>query len=145
MYRADHPSSVKRGEICIYYNNLLPSKIRNIQYLQECMNFEMKIGDKWYKFVALCCSPSQFQDEFEIFAKNLELNLDWISAYNPCLTVGLGNFYAKSNLFYKNDKTTNERSEIDGVASQFGLHKLINESTHLTRSTYVCKIYLTSV
>ena len=129
LYRADHPSNVKRGGICIYYKNLLPLKVTNIQYLQEYINFEMKIGDKLCNFVALYRSPSQSQDEFEKFAKNLELNLDTISANNPFLTVALGDFNAKSNLWYKNDKTTIEGSKIDGIASQFGLHQLINEPT----------------
>ena len=82
----------------------------------------MKIGDKLCNFVALYRSPSQSQDEFEKLAKNLELNLDTISANNPFLTVVLGDFNAKSNLWYKNDKTINEGSKIDGIASQFGLH-----------------------
>ena len=46
LYRADHSSNVKRGGICIYYKNLLPLKVTNIQHLQECINFEMKIGEK---------------------------------------------------------------------------------------------------
>ena len=50
------------------------------------------------------------------------------------LTVVLGDFNAKSNLWYKNDKTTNEGFKIDGIASQCGLHQLINEPTHLTRN-----------
>ena len=62
LYRADHPSNVKRGGICIYYKNLLPLKVTNIQYLQECINFEMKIGDKLCNFVALYRSPSQSQE-----------------------------------------------------------------------------------
>ena len=87
MYRADHPSSVKRGEIYIYYKICLPFKAANIQYLQECINFEMKIGDKVCNFLALYRSPSQSQDEFETFGENLKLNLDAISANNPFLSV----------------------------------------------------------
>ena len=80
LYRADHPSNVKREGICIYYKNLLPLKVTNIQYLQECINFEMKIREKLSDFVAIYHSPSQSQDEFEIFEKNLELNLRlWIT------------------------------------------------------------------
>ena len=33
---------------------------------------------------------------------------------------------------------TYERSKIDGIASQFGLHQLINKPTHLTRNTSSC-------
>ena len=53
LYRADHLSNVKRRGICIYYKNCLPLKVPNIQYMQECINFEMKIGDKLCNF--LCC------------------------------------------------------------------------------------------
>ena len=42
----------------------------------------MKIGEKLCNFVALYPSPSQSQDEFETFAKNLELNFDTILANN---------------------------------------------------------------
>ena len=134
MHRADHASNVKREGICIYYKNCFPLKVANIQYLKECINFEIKIGDKLCNFVALYSSPSQSQDEFERFAKNLELNLDLISANNPFLTAVLGDFDAKSNLLYKNNNTTYEGSKIDNIASQFGLHQLINEPTHLTRN-----------
>ena len=93
LYWADHPSNVKRGGICIYYN-----------------------------FVALYHSPSQFQDEFETFTINLELNLDTISVNNPFFV--LVDFNVKPNLWYKNDKTTNEGSKIDRIASQYGLNQL---------------------
>ena len=47
----------------------------NRQYLQECINFEMKIRKKLCNFIVLYCSPSQSQDDFETFLKNFELNL----------------------------------------------------------------------
>ena len=46
----------------------------------------MKIGEKSCNFIILYHSPSQSQDEFEIFPKNFELNLDTILANNPFLT-----------------------------------------------------------
>ena len=77
-------------------------------------------------------SPSQSQHEFEIFVKILELNLDTMPAKNPCV---LGDFNVQSNLWYKNDKATNEGLKIDSFISHFGLHQLMNEPTHLTRNT----------
>ena len=138
LYRADHLSNVKRGGIYIFYKNCLPLKVANIQYLQECINFEIKIEDKLRNFVALYRSPSQSQDEFGTFAKNDELNPDTISANNTFLTVVLGDSNAKSSLWYKNDKTTYEGSKIDDTASHFGLYQLINEPTLLTRNTSSC-------
>ena len=98
----------------------------------------MKIGEKLWNFVALYRLPSRSKDEFETFAKNLELNLDTNSPKNPLLTAVLGDFNAKSNLCYKNIKTAYEGSKIDGIASQFGLHQHMNEPTHLTRNTTSC-------
>ena len=53
LFRADHPSNTKQGGVCIYYRNSLPLKILNIQCLNECINFEIMIGDKLYRFVSL--------------------------------------------------------------------------------------------
>ena len=69
LYRADYPSNVKQGGrgICIYYKNFLPLKVIDIQYLPECNNFEMKIGEKICNFIVLYRSPNQSQDDFETF------------------------------------------------------------------------------
>ena len=98
LFRADHPSNTKRGGVCIYYRNSLPIKILNIQCLHECINFEIIIRGKLYRFVSLYRWPSQSQDDFESFANNFELNIDTTTAHNTFLTVFLGDFNAKSNL-----------------------------------------------
>ena len=136
LYRAGHPSNVKR--VCIYYKNFLPLKVIDIQYLQEYINFEMKIGEKLCNFIALYRSPSQSQDDFEAFLKIFELNLDTNLANNPLLTVALGDFNVKSNLWCKSVKTSYEGSKIEGITSQFGLQRLINEPTHHTRNSSSC-------
>ena len=85
LIRSDHPSNNKRGGICIYYKHLLPLRILNVQYLQECINFEMKIGKKVCNFISLSRSTSHTLDDFETFSKNIELNLDNIVHRNPFL------------------------------------------------------------
>ena len=47
LIHADHPSDNRRGGVCVYYKNTLPLKLVNINYLQECLNFEIKIGNKY--------------------------------------------------------------------------------------------------
>ena len=131
LYRLDHPSNIKRGGVCIYYKISVPLKIKNIQYLQECINFEIKIKDKLCNFITLYRSPNKCQDDFESFINNNELNLDSIMTNNPFLTVILGDFNAKSSLWYNNDITTYEGSKIDGVTSQFRLQQMIKEPTHI--------------
>ena len=130
--------NIKRGGACIYYKISLPLKIKNIQYLQECINFEIKIKDKLCNFITLPRSPNQCQDDFESFINNFELNLDSIMANNPFLTVILGDFNAKSNLWYNNDITTYEGSKIGGVSSQFALQQIIKEPTHIIGDSSSC-------
>ena len=92
---ADHLSNSKQGGVCVYYRNLLPLKILNIFYLQECIVFELKIGNKFCKIVSLYRSPNQSQDEFETFTNNLELILDKIFETNSFLVIVLGDFNRK--------------------------------------------------
>ena len=117
LFRADHPSNTRRVGVCIYYRNSLPLKILGIHYLQECINFEIIIGGKLCRFVSLYRLPNQSQDDFESFANNFELNIDAVTANNPFLTVVLGDFNIKSNLWFKGDKTSYEGSKIDAITS----------------------------
>ena len=98
LIRADHPSNTKRGGVCIHYRNFLPLKLINIHYLNKCITFEIKIGDKICNFVSLCRSPNQSEDDFENFCNNFELTLDAVSATNPFLIVAIGDFNANSSI-----------------------------------------------
>ena len=113
-------------------------KFLDIQLLQECINFEIKIADKTCNFISLYRSPSQSKDEFESFADNLELNLDSIVHRNPYLIVVLGDFNAQTKGWYPLGKTTYEGTRIDGITSQFGLEQLIHEPTHIIGERSSC-------
>ena len=80
---ADNPTNTKRGGVCIYYLNSLPLKVIDIQFLNECRNFEIRIGGNLCSFLCLYRSPSQTRDIFETFADNFELTLDTIVNKNP--------------------------------------------------------------
>ena len=71
------------------------------------------------------------QDDFESFPIDFELNIDTATAYNTFLTVLLGDFNAKSNLWFKGHKTTYEGSKSDVIPSTFGLQQIINEPKHI--------------
>ena len=58
LYREDHPLNVKRRGVCIYHNFSLPLTIKNIHYLQEYINFEIKIKVKVCNFIRLYRSPN---------------------------------------------------------------------------------------
>ena len=107
-------------------------KNQSIRYLQDRINFEIMIGGKLCRFVSLYRLPNQSQDDFQSFA-----NIDAVTAINLFLTVVLGDFTIKSNLWFKGDKTSYEGSKIDAITSQFGL-QLINEPTHLVADSSSC-------
>ena len=95
LVRFDHPSNNKRGGVCIYYKASLPLRVIDICLLQECIIFEMMIGDKQCNFIALCRSPGQDQDEFDSFSKNLKITLDKLALNNPFSLVVIGDLNAK--------------------------------------------------
>ena len=138
LIRADHPSNTKRGGVCIYYRNCLPLKLINICYLNECITFVIKIGDKICNFVSLFRSPNQSEDDFENFCNNFELTLNAVSATNPFLIVAIGDFNVKSSDWYTGDTTTFEGSKIEAITSQFGLQQIINEPPHIQGKSKSC-------
>ena len=138
LYREDRPLNVKQRGIGIYYKTSLPLKIKNIHYLQECINFEINIKDKLCNFISLYRSPNQSQDDFESFINDLEHNLDSVMVNNTFLTVILGDFNAKLSLWCNNDITTYEGSKIDGVTSQFRLQQIVIEPTHFIGNSSSC-------
>ena len=131
--RSDHPSVE-----LLYCKSYLPLRIIDINYLNECVRFELMVGDKLCKFIELYRSPRQFQDQFESFKGNLELNLESTVQNNPFLVVLLCEFNAKSNNWCKNDITTTEGTAIENISSQFGLHQMINELAHILESSSSC-------
>ena len=121
LVRADNLTSTKRGGVCIYHHKFLPLKVIDIQFLNECISFEIRIGGKLCSFLCLYRSPSQTRDIFETFADNFELTLDTIVNKNPFLIVALGDFNAKTTNWYKNDINFYEGLKVDTITSQFGL------------------------
>ena len=138
LVHSDHPSNTKRGGVCIYYRNYLPLRVININYLNECIVFDIKLGDKICSFVVLYRSPSQSSDEFESFSKNLELTLDRVMQNTPYMMVLLGDFNAKCINWYKHDKTNFEGIALESISSQCGLYQVINEPTHILENSSSC-------
>ena len=56
---------VRGNSPIIYYLNSLASKLLDIQFLYECLNFEKNIGGKLCNFLCLCRSTSQTQESSE--------------------------------------------------------------------------------
>ena len=123
LVRSDHPSNSKRGGACIYYKEIyVPLRVINVNYLNECIRFELNIGEKLCSFISLYRSPIQTQDEFDTFTDNLILNLDLAVQSNPYLVVVLGDFNGKLKTWYGCYKTNFEGNVLETPFSRFGLH-----------------------
>ena len=59
LVHADDPANTKRGGVSIYYHESLPLKVIDIQFLNESINFEIRIGGNLCSFLCLYRSPSQ--------------------------------------------------------------------------------------
>ena len=132
--RVDYPSNIKHCGVYVYYKTSLPLKLLHIKYLQQYINLELIICDNLCSFIIFDRSPSQTHDDFETFMKNCELNLDEINKKNP-LTVAVGDFNAKSQTWFENDKTSYKGSKLDILTCSHGLDQLINELIHLLDSS----------
>ena len=63
------------------------------------------------------------------------MTLETLAHKASFLTAIIGDFNAKSCNWYSHDKTNFEGSTIESITSQFGLHQLINEPTHLLQNS----------
>ena len=81
----DHPSNTKRGCVCLYQKCLLPLKVTDVSYIQECINFDVKIGDETCEFVSLSRSPKKWIWD----------NLEHMVNKSPFLIIVSGDFNAR--------------------------------------------------
>ena len=117
LVHSDHPPNSKRGGVGIYYKNYLPLRNINVNYLSECTNFEIMIGNKICHFITLYRSSSQNQDDFQAFIDNLEMNLETLAQINPFLMVVNGYFNAKSKHWCSQGSTNFKGTTIENVTS----------------------------
>ena len=135
---SEHPSNTKHAGVRLYCKICLPLRVLNISYLKECVNFELMIGNKSCKFVVLCISPSQSQDEFETSSDNTRNDIRNSNTKKFFLMTIIGDFNAKSNNWFSHDKISFEDCPIQSITSQFGLDQLINECTHSLQNSSLC-------
>ena len=138
MVCSGHPSNTKHGGVCIYFRNYLPLRVININYLNECIVFDIKVGNKICSFVVLYRSLSKSSDEFESFSKNLELTLDCVMQNTQYITVLPSDFNAKCTNWYQHDKTNFQGIAIENISSQCGLYQVINKPTHILENSSSC-------
>ena len=83
-------------------------------------------------------SPSQNNDEFDLFLSNLEKIIINVKNRKPHLSVITGNFNARSTSWWSNGITTTERTKLFAQTPSDGFLQLINEPTHIQKNCSSC-------
>ena len=95
LIRADNPSDSKKGGMGIYYKEVLAVRPVDVKNLNECLIFAVSIENRGY-VVSLYRSPSQTQDECDIFLINFEQLISDIITKNPLFVLITGDFNVRS-------------------------------------------------
>ena len=66
------------------------------------------------------------------------MSLDLVSKKNPFLLGALAYFNAKLSQWHDKYSSTAERISVESSMSQFGLHQIINEPTHILDNSSFC-------
>ena len=80
-------------------------------------------------------SPSQTQDEFEVFCNDLILLLSNVNDVNATLSLTTGDFNAKSYRWWSLGKDNSQGWEINSLTSACGYNQLINTPSHVTKES----------
>ena len=75
---------------------------------------------------------------YENFLSNFEKLLNYTTSSNGLFTIILGDFNARSSVWWTKDKTTTEGTQIESLTSVHGFHKLISQPTHLLPQSSSC-------
>ena len=138
LVRADHPNDIKRGGVCIYYKESLPVRVISLPSFREALLLEMTYNKKKVFISVIYRSPSQNNDEFELFLSNLENLLNDINNCKPYLSVITGDFNARSCSWWSDDINNTEGTNLFSLTSSNGFSQLINEPTHIQSNSSSC-------
>ena len=137
--KSNHPPDVKRGGVGLYVKDTFPAKERpDLETLPECIVCEFQLDRKKYFFAVLYRSPSQSQNEFQVFMNNFELMLSKMSDENPYCVIVTGDFNCRSSHWWENDIDNEEGKLFEPFSSDLGLHQLISEPTHFIGNSRSC-------
>ena len=132
--RADNPSDLKRGGVCIYFKQSLPIKVLNITNLHECLVCELFLNSRRSYIVSLYRSPSQSSDECDHFIKTFEQLIVHLASFKPYLLLIKGDSNVRSSSWWPGDVDNIEGAQLESITSFYGLHQIIDELTHILPS-----------
>ena len=73
----------------------MPLKINDICFIREFITLKVMISNKQYNIVDIYRSPSQNQEEFDSFLKNIEITLDKVALDNTFMLAVIGGLNSK--------------------------------------------------
>ena len=98
LLRCNHSSNLKRGGVCMFYEEYLPTnRSDDLCILTECNVTEINLGKKSVFFSLSYRSPSQTTDKFEVYSENLNLTLTNVDALSPFCHVLIVDFNSRSS------------------------------------------------
>ena len=122
LIRADHPSNTKRGGVCIFYKETLALHIVNSLNFNECIVCEVSIQNSKGYIVVIDRSASQNTIEFESFLSNCEKLLNYITSNNGLFNIIVGDFNARSSVWWTKNIATTEGTQLESLTSVHGFH-----------------------
>ena len=135
LLRADHPSSKKKGGVCIYYKDFLPLiKKDDITDSKERLVTETIVDYE----KCLCRSPSQNCDQFSDFCKDFSILLNNINDHIPSCSVIVDDFNAKCSKWYPLDKNNAAGETRQTYTTTAGYSQLIDQRTHCVNGSSSC-------
>ena len=104
----------------------------------ECILCEISIGNKIGYIAVTYRSPSQIAIEFADFLENVEKRQYQIQQFTSFFVVIHCDFNAKFESLWNEDITSNEGSQIDSLATTYGLQQPISDPTHILPNSSTC-------
>ena len=127
LIKVDHLSNRKSGRAFIYHKESLGFRLVKLSNLSQCVVCEV-----FYR------SPSQHNIEFENFLSDFDELLSKTASSNSLLTIILGDFNARSSIWWKEDKTTKESTHLEALTSLHNFDQLVSEPTHILSNSSSC-------
>ena len=135
----DHPSSTKRGRVCLYYNEHLPIIRRDdISNLQQCLVTEITVKNRRCFLTCLYRSPIQNREQIQSFCDSLDFFMNNINSLNPAISIITGDFNGKCSKWYSFDTSHNIEKELNTITSTAGYSQIIDKPAHFTYNSSSC-------
>ena len=122
----------------IYCKEFLAVRQVEVKNLNECVIFEVSIKKKRRCVFSLYRSPTQTQDEFEIFLIIFEQLIGDIIAKNPLFVLNTSDFHVRSTNWWKNDLSVSEGTQVDSLTTSYGLSLIISDPTDILPNSSSC-------